>query len=252
MLTRLFRGRRPPAPDPAPDYVDVAHAGSVFRVRVVRRAGVKRFTLRVSLATGTATMTMPARSDIAAARRFLDAHGDWLAQRMQSVPGRVPFEPGALIPLRDVPHRIVHWSGLRGQASATVDAAGAPIISVTGEAPHVARRVRDFLQAEARRDLSQAVARYTRALGVPARSITLRDTKSRWGSCSAQGRLNFSWRLILAPPLVLDYLAAHEVAHLRELNHSDRFWALTHELCPATPQAEAWLKRHGSLLHRYG
>ncbi|NIJ57156.1 hypothetical protein FHS82_000982 [Pseudochelatococcus lubricantis] len=221
-------------------------------MRLLPRTGVKRFTLRVSMATGEAVLTMPSRGDVSAARRFLEAHGGWLAQRMQSVPERVPFEPEAVIPLRGVPHRIVHWSSIRGRASATVDASGVPIISVTGEAPHVSRRVLDFLQAEARRDLSSAVARHTQALGVPARSITLRDTRSRWGSCSAQGRLNFSWRLILAPPLVLDYLAAHEVAHLRELNHSDRFWELTHRLCPATPQAEAWLKRHGSSLHRYG
>ena len=84
------------------------------------------------------------------------------------------------------------------------------------------------------------------------RVIAIRDTKSRWGSCSSTGTLSFSWRLIMAPPLVLDYLAAHEVAHLKELNHSNRFWTLLHELCPATDEAERWLKRHGAELHRYG
>lgn len=244
----LFRRRAPSVPE----RLDVVHEGEVFGVRLRQQAGARRFTLRVSMATGEVVLTIPERGDVGAARRFVDAHAAWIAQRMQRVPQRVAFEPGAVIPLRDEPHRIVHWSSIRGNVSAARDAAGEPIIAVAGEAPHLPRRVRDFLQREARRDLSDAVARHTAVLGIPARSITLRDTRSRWGSCSAQGRLNFSWRLILAPPMVLDYLAAHEVAHLRELNHSDNFWRLTYRLCPATDQAEAWLKRHGSSLHRYG
>ena len=132
------------------------------------------------------------------------------------------------------------------------DSAGAPIIAVAGEATHVARRVRDFLEAEAKKDFALAVKKHTAQLGQPAKRITVRDTKSRWGSCSANGALNFSWRLIMAPPFVLDYLAAHEVAHLRELNHSNRFWKLTYQLCPRTDEAETWLKTYGSALHRIG
>ncbi|MGV6871177.1 M48 family metallopeptidase [Pseudochelatococcus sp. B33] len=244
----LFRRRAPSVPE----RLDVVHEGEALSVRLRPRPGARRFTLRVSMATGEAVLTMPEQSDMAAARRFLDAHAGWIAQRMQRVPLRVPFEAGSIVPLRGEPHRIVHWSAVRGSVGAALDAAGQPIITVAGEAPHVPRRVKDFLLGQARRDLSAAVARHTASLGVPARSITLRDTRSRWGSCSAQGRLNFSWRLILAPPMVLDYLAAHEVAHLAELNHSDRFWRLTYRLCPGTDEAEAWLKRHGSSLHRYG
>lgn len=244
----LFR-RRAAA---VPKCLDLVHDGTVLRVRLRVRAGVKRFTLRVSMATGEVVLTVPERADMVAVRRFADAHAGWIAQRLQRLPDRVPFEAGAMVPLRGEPHRIVHWSGVRGSTAVATDAAGSPIIAVAGEAPHIPRRVRDFLLGQARRDLSAAVARHTAVLGVPARSISLRDTRSRWGSCSAQGRLNFSWRLILAPPLVLDYLAAHEVAHLAELNHSERFWRVTYKLCPATDQAEAWLKRHGSSLHRYG
>ena len=80
----------------------------------------------------------------------------------------------------------------------------------------------------------------------------MRDTRTRWGSCSAKGALSFSWRLVMAPPFVLDYLAAHEVAHLKEMNHSPRFWRVVHDLCPHTADAENWLKRHGSELHRFG
>ena len=143
-------------------------------------------------------------------------------------------------------------SAIRGVTSATLDPYGEPVIAVTGEPAHVARRVREFLEREARRDLAEAVIRHTAALGVPARRLTVRDTTSRWGSCSAKGCLSFSWRLILAPPFVLDYLAAHEVAHLKEMNHSHRFWRIVHGLCERTEEAERWLKRHGSELHKFG
>jgi predicted metal-dependent hydrolase len=221
-------------------------------VALKRRPTAKRITLRVSNATGEVVLTIPERTDVGLAQRFADSHSQWIATRLAKVPERVLFEPGSLVPLRGVPHRIVHWSTVRGVTQATRSSAGEPIIAVTGEAAHVARRVRDFLEAEAKRDFAVAVKRHTAQLGVAAKRITVRDTKSRWGSCSAAGALNFSWRLIMAPPFVLDYLAAHEVAHLRELNHSHRFWKLTHQLCPRTDEAEAWLKTYGSALHRIG
>ena len=237
-------------PDPA--HLDVQHAGERFRVALRRRPAARRITLRVSSATGEVMLTVPERVDLAAVQRFADQHGGWIAHRLARVPERVGLVPGAVIPLRGVPHRIVHWSSIRGATAAVVSPEGEPIIAVCGEPPHVPRRVRDFLEREAPRDLHEAAGRYAQQLGVSVARITLRDTKSRWGSCSAQGCLSFSWRLILAPPLVLDYLAAHEVAHLREMNHSHRFWRTVKELCPATLEAEHWLKRHGTSLHRFG
>ena len=134
----------------------------------------------------------------------------------------------------------------------TENGASGPLICVTGERPHIARRVADFLKREARKDIEAAVARHAERLGVSPRRIALRDTASRWGSCSSTGRLNFSWRLILAPPEMLDYLAAHEVAHIVHMNHSPVFWKLTRRLFPETERAEAWLRRHGAGLHRFG
>src|SRR3712207_228407 len=247
MRSALFR--RVPADPP---YLRVTHQGQAFKVALKRRPTAKRITLRVSAATGEVVLTIPERTDVGLAQRFADSHGQWIATRIARVPQRVLFEPGSLVPLRGVPHRIVHWSSVRGVTRALQGSAGEPIIAVAGEAAHVARRVRDFLEAEARRDFAAAVKRHTIQLGVTAKRITVRDTKSRWGSCSANGALNFSWRLIMAPPFVLDYLAAHEVAHLRELNHSHRFWKITHQLCPSTDEAEAWLKTYGSALHRIG
>jgi hypothetical protein len=114
------------------------------------------------------------------------------------------------------------------------------------------RRVIDFFKREARRDLAAAVARHTQMLDLPARGIGLRDPVSRWGSCSASGSLNFSWRLILAPPFVLNYIAAHEAAHLIHFDHSPRFWALAHKLCGEADRAEAWLATQGAQLHKFG
>ncbi|MBM6593851.1 M48 family metallopeptidase [Microvirga pudoricolor] len=247
MRFALFR--RVPAD---PSCLKVSHAGQSFTVALKRRPTAKRITLRVSNATGEVVLTIPERTDVGMAQRFADSHGNWIATRLAKVPARVLFQPGALVPLRGVPHRIVHWSTIRGTTQATIDEDGTPIIAVTGELPHVARRIEEFLAAEARKDFTVAVKRHTAALGVSAKRITVRDTKSRWGSCSAKGALNFSWRLIMAPPFVLDYLAAHEVAHLRELNHSPRFWRHVHGICPRTDEAEEWLKIYGSALHRFG
>lgn len=237
---------------PDPDRIEVPHGDLSFAVAVKRRTSARRMTLRVSQATGEITLTLPERADFATARDFAERHGGWIAARIAKRPQSVPFEPGALIPFRGTPHRIVQVPRLRALTQAATDEAGHPVIRVADEGAHVPRRVQEFLRRAALEDLERAVARHTATLGIPARKITIRDTRSRWGSCSSKGHLNFSWRLILAPPLVLDYLAAHEVAHLKEMNHSHRFWALTRKLCPRTDEAEAWLKRHGATLHGYG
>jgi predicted metal-dependent hydrolase len=209
-------------------------------------------TLRVSSATGEVVLTLPERTPLEEARRFAGAHGGWIDARLARVPERVAFENGAVVPLRGVPHRIVHWSTGPGALGPDRDEAGEPILAVSGDERRLPRRVRQFLEREAQRDLAEAVERHSAALGIPTPKLTIRDTRTRWGSCSGTGRLNFSWRLILAPPFVLDYLAAHEVAHLKEMNHSHRFWRVTHSLCPRTEEAERWLKRRGANLHRYG
>lgn len=246
MRLSLFKRK----PDPA--QIEVRHGGVLYPVLVKRRASARRMTLRVSQASGEITLTLPERADFGAGRIFAENHGGWIAARMAKRPLAVPFAPGESVPFRGTPHRIVHWSKARGLTQASTDPDGAPILAVAGDGAHVSRRIKDFLRRAALQDLEEAVARHTAALGIPARRITIRDTTSRWGSCSSRGDLNFSWRLIMAPPLVLDYLAAHEVAHLKEMNHSHRFWALTHKLCPRTDDAEAWLKRNGAGLHAYG
>ena len=247
-MLRLFQ-RRPPTPETA--HVDISHGAEVYRVALKRLASSRRFTLRVRAATRDVVLTMPARSSLHSAREFAERHAAWIGVRLARLPKPVSFEPRSVAPLRGVEHRIVHCPGARGVVWADADDRG-PTLCVSGERAHVARRIADFLRKEARKDIERAVARHTKALGVAARSVTLRDTTSRWGSCSSTGGLNFSWRLILAPPFVLDYLAAHEVAHFVHMNHSPAFWRVAKRLFPETDKAEAWLKTHGANLHRYG
>ena len=256
-MLSLFRRITAPAAHIAPPAaqvtsLDVTHAGATYRVALKRSATARRLTLRVRAASRDAVLTMPARGSLSAAREFAQRHGAWIGARLARLPQQIVFSPGAIIPLRGVEHVITHRPGARGRVSIEALADGQLGICVTGGEAHVARRVTDYLMRQARRDIEASVAFYTAAIKQPVRSITLRDTSSRWGSCSSQGSLNFSWRLVLAPAYVLDYLCAHEVAHLVHMNHSARFWKLTQSLCPATDRAEVWLKAHGTGLHRFG
>jgi predicted metal-dependent hydrolase len=246
-MLRLFQRR---APEQAAHF-EIVHDGETYRVALKRVATSRRLTLRVRTATRDAVLTMPTRSSLKAAREFAERHAAWIGTRLARLPQPVAFEPSAVMPLRGVDHRIVHRANERRGVWLESSERG-PLICVSGERPHVARRVTDFLKREARKDLEAAVARHSKQLGVKPRRIALRDTVSRWGSCSSTGGLNFSWRLILAPPSVLDYLAAHEVAHLTHMNHSPLFWKLTRRLHPETDRAEIWLKVHGASLHRFG
>lgn len=241
------------------EFVDVEHAGAKHRVEVRRVATARRLTLRVRAAKRDVILTMPARGSLLRAKLFVQRHAAWIDTRLARLPTATPFGPGAIIPLRGVPHEITHRPGMRGlvwiedpDPAAPDGTVALPRLCVAGDAPFVARRVQAFLTKLARADLELAVARHTAKLGVAAQRITLRDTTSRWGSCSSAGALSFSWRLIMAPPLVLDYLAAHEVAHLRHMNHSDAFWATCAALMPDHRRAEAWLKAHGLALLRFG
>ncbi len=244
-LLRLFE--RPAEPG----HLDIAHNGEVYRVALNRSSRSRRFTLRIRAASRDVLLTVPARASLKAAREFAERHSAWIGVRLARLPRPVVFEPSARAPLRGVEHRIVHRPGARGVVWLE-PREGEPLICVAGERPHVPRRVADFLKREALKDIEAAVARHAKAIGVRPKRIAVRDTVSRWGSCSSAGRLSFSWRLILAPPFVLDYLAAHEVAHLVHMNHSPKFWSVVRRAFPHVDRAETWLKAHGASLHRYG
>ncbi len=236
-------------------FIEVSHAGETFRIALKRISTARRFTLRVRAATRDVVLTMPPRGSLIGARNFVERHAAWIGVRLQRLPAPMPFGGGEIVPIRGVNHRIVERPRERGTAwiePASIGDKSLPLLCVTGERAHVARRVQDFLVREAKRDIEAAVARHAAKLGVTPRRITLRDTTSRWGSCSSTGALNFSWRLIMAPGYVLDYLAAHEVAHLVYMNHSPAFWKILGRLSGHVERAEAWLKANGAGLLRFG
>lgn len=236
-------------------YLEISHAGETYRISLRRMETARRFTLRVRTASQDVILTMPARGSLSEASSFAARHAAWIGAKLRRLPEKIPFLPGAVIPLRGIPHEIAHCPESRSGVWIEPGAARAgvtPLICVSAGISFVPRRVHEYLIGEAKRDIELSVACHTRKLGVAARKITLRDTTSRWGSCSAAGTLSFSWRLILAPSFVLDYLAAHETAHLLHMNHSARFWSTVARLSPDVARAEAWLKANGSGLLRFG
>lgn len=235
-----------PARSPHPPVVDAAAAGDLpLEVRISARA--RRMTMQVDPATRMVRVVAPQHVSPTQISRFITRHADWARVRLAALPPPQPLADGALVPYLGVQHRVRHVAG-----------AGRPVwredgmLHVGGRPEHVPRRLHDFLVAEARRELTRRAHAKAVQLGVRVAGVTVRDTRTRWGSCSTQGRLNFSWRLILAPETVLDYVVAHEVAHLVEMNHSRRFWALVGQLCPDVAGPRAWLKANGTQLHRFG
>jgi predicted metal-dependent hydrolase len=235
-----------------PKRLVIACANEAYEVLVQRHPRARRYTLRVREARRDIVLTIPPRGSLREARAFAERNANWIATRLKRIPEPVPFASGAMVPLRGILHRVEHRPKTRGIVWPEMSADGVSLLCVAGQPAHLSRRVRDFLKREAKQDLLEATRRHAQKLGVEIERIGLRDSTSRWGSCSYDGSLNYSWRLILAPPFVLDYLAAHEVAHRRELNHSPRFWRVVDELTPERRRAEAWLKAHGNSLHRYG
>lgn len=206
----------------------------------------RRIVLRVG-PNGEAGLTVPPGVPVATVRRFLDRRRDWLEERCAAAPEPVPFEPGALVPIEGRERQLRHDARHRGRIAIGQDA-----VTVGGDARHMSRRVRDGLVALSRERLTEQVMPLARDLDRRVAGISVRDTRSRWGSCAANGRLSFSWRLILAPPEVLAYVGVHEVAHLRHHHHGPEFWDLVEDLMPDYRQPKDWLKHHGRGLHRYG
>lgn len=224
-----------------------AVAGRELALRVVENERARRLTLRIEPDGRGLRVTVPPGLAPGEVERFLDRNNGWLETRLKKLPARPEVRPGISIPVRGKPHAIVHAPATRGTVTQTLED-GAPVLLVHGDRRHLPRRLADFLKREARRDIEALVAKHTATVGRKAKAVRLGDTTSRWGSCSSAGVLSFSWRTMMAPPTVIDYLVAHEVAHLQEMNHGPKFWKLCRELCPRTDEARAWLKRNGSAL----
>lgn len=224
--------------------------GRAVPLRVRRNPRARQLILRLDGETGGAVVTIPARTPIREALRMAQHRAGWIAAQLKRQPAPVPFADGRHIPFLGVEHRVRHQPGGRG-----IRREGEEIV-VSGREEHLARRLADWLKAQAKAEIVARVqeksARLDTMQAQRAGRVTVRDTRSRWGSCAVDGRLNFSWRLILAPDFVLDYVVAHEVAHLAHRDHGPAFWALADSLTEQMREAKAWLNAHGKTLHRYG
>jgi len=251
-------------------------------VELRRSRRARRFSLKVSHTERAAILTLPQEVKIEEAGNFLARHMDWLKRQIDRLPQPVPFEDGTVIPLRGVPHKISFVGAVKYQGVVWVeqgdeveevadwtcrpfnfnaipdnpgehyDTRDLPRICVSGGEQHGPRRLADWLRAQARADLTQCTRHHAANLNCNPKRISVRDQSTRWGSCSSTGTISYSWRLIFAPNFVLDYVAAHETAHLREMNHGPRFWRLVRETMPDMYKAKSWLKQHGAELHRFG
>lgn len=223
-------------------------------VEVRHHPAARRMTLRVSRTGRSVIVTVPMTCDLEQAGQFVSRHLDWVKARLGSLPAPVPFKNGAEIPLRGIPHTVRFLGCMRRGPVVSIEEAadGQKQLVVSGYLAHAPRRLLDWLVAQARSDLDERVAWHAANLKLRPRGIAVRDQVSRWGSCSSTGMLSFSWRLVLAPPLILDYVAAHEVAHLAQMNHGPRFWALVRQTMPRMDEAKQWLQVYGMDLHRFG
>lgn len=245
MAFGFFRQSKP-RPMPAQETTHVV-LDRELPLRIVENDRARRLTLRIDAGGRGLRITVPPGLRQGEVERFLGRHQGWLETRLAKLPDRPHVRPGVKLPLRGVPHVIAHEPGRRGTV-AIGEEDGRPALVVHGDRTHLPRRLADFLKREARRDIEALVAKHTATIGRRAKAVRFKDTTSRWGSCTADGTLSFSWRIMMAPPAVIDYLVAHEVAHLKEMNHGPNFWALCRELCPRTDEARAWLKRNGGAL----
>ena len=231
------------APPPDPQVIDVD--GHPVNLRFRRNAAARRMVLRLDSKTGGLVMTLPKRAGLVEAMRFVEQSRIWISNTLAKQPKPSAFGDGVSMLYRGRQHILRLSGGPRG----VVQVVGEEL-HVPGKIEHTPRRLKDFLAAEAKRELTLASRRYAEAMNTSFTRISIRDQKSRWGSCSSAGVLSYSWRLILTPDYVLDYVAAHEVAHLREMNHGPKFWRLVLTHCPNAKAAKQWLKTHGKDVHR--
>ncbi|WP_189047500.1 M48 family metallopeptidase [Aliidongia dinghuensis] len=217
-------------------------------MRVSPRA--RRMALRLHPAVDSVELVLPAGASLAVALGFLDGKRGWIAAQVARMPPRLPFVDGATIPVLGQGRELVLHELDRGRRP--VFRLTQTQIEVTGDTGSLARRTRTGLAELARGMLADKTRTLARRLDKTVARVSVGDPHSRWGSCASSGNIRYSWRLILAPEPIMDYVVAHEVAHLAEMNHSQHFWRLVADLDPGHDQARAWLKRNGPQLLRYG
>lgn len=206
----------------------------------------QRVSLRVDVARGCIVLVRPTRCPEALITRFLADKRGWIEKHLASLPARSTLADGTTVSILGEDCVISrHDTAKRGVWREDEK------IYVSGAPEHLPRRLKDWLKLESRTIFTTWAREYAAQLNVRVMRVAVRDTKSRWGSCTRDGRLSLSWRLIFAPREVAAYVVAHEVAHLKHMNHSAAFWRAVESLVGNIKAPRAWLRRHGGSLHRY-
>lgn len=225
--------------------IEIVQIGSPpIDVHLRRSTRARRFSLRISNTSGVVSLTLPKRASARAALSFASDNEGWLRQNLQKRPEQVVPVFGGTILLDGTEVRLQ-----QGDRRSPVLENG--ILAVAGQEDALPARLRGYLKTRARNRFSVAAQGYAQQLGQEVSRISIRDTRSRWGSCTTDGNLMFSWRLAMAPIAVQNYVAAHEVCHLIEMNHSPAYWRLVEQIFPDYKSQRNWLKSNGGLLHRY-
>ena len=221
--------------------------GRDLSLKIRRNSQARRMILRVDSDIGGAAVTLPLRSSEREALLMVQEKSDWLFTRLDSIPPKVPFENGAQIPILGEYHTIYHDPYQREVVVRINNK-----IHMGGRKEHLARRLRDWLRIEAKNIIQPKAIEMANELNKKIGRISIRDTKSRWGSCSTSGNLSFCWRLILTPGWVLNYVIAHEVSHLVYMNHGSEFWKTVEDLNVQIEDARQWLNENREHIQRYG
>jgi len=221
--------------------------GRDLSLRIRRNSQAQRMILRVDSDIGGASVTLPLRTSEREALLMVQEKSDWLFTRLDSIPPKVRFEDGAQIPILGEYYTIYH-APYQGEVAIRIDKK----IHMGGRKEHLARRLRDWLRREAKNIIQPKAIEMANELNKKVGRITIRDTKSRWGSCSTSGNLSFCWRLILTPEWVLNYVIAHEVSHLVHMNHGSEFWKTVEGFNVQVGDARQWLTENREHIQRYG
>lgn len=220
-------------------------------LKIAANPRARRLTMRIEAGGKGVKVTMPVGMSLKQVEIFIERHRGWIEARLKKLPipqSEPMLKDGVKVPFLGTPHLICHVGG-RGVVEISKTDDGRPCLLVYGDKQFLTRRLRDFFKKQAENTINPLVTRLADEVGRKPKIIRYKDTVSRWGSCSADGALSFSWRIMMAPKSVVHYLVAHEVAHLIEMNHGPHFWALCEKLAPDAKTARAWLKRNGQSLH---
>ena len=227
--------------------------GELIDIKVRSSTRANRFIISVNPQTSEFWLSKPMSRSPDEARIFVERNEPWIAEQVMKLPARVQFRHGSIVPILGKEYKISHrpkdFGNVWLKEGPDIQI---PELRVSGGSDHIARRVKDWLKKYAKNEVTYKATKFSNLLNKEIKKVSVRDTRTRWGSCSSRGNLSFSWRLVFAPERIVDYVCAHEAAHLVELNHSPRFWKLVYQLVGEWESSKEWLRKNGARLHRYG